>query len=154
MTALFGRRGGGAGGGARRGRPGWRDEIPTVFTDGACPADGRGQTFRFGLRDCGADGCVVQYYVPLRRGDALVVRGRALPWKTLAAFYAHDGDRPFDQADWGVRLGAPAWVGGDREARFDAPRDGWYLLWLAALEGGAELEPFGVCVRRERSGAR
>ncbi|MEJ7596574.1 MAG: hypothetical protein WKG01_01585 [Kofleriaceae bacterium] len=125
------------------------DNRPELVT-GACTPDGRNQALRFSRTDCGKEGCVVQLYVPLRRDDQLVVRGTTLPWKTLAAFYVHDGDRPFDQPNWGTRLGKPAWVGGDRETTFRASADGWYMLWIAALEGGVPLERYQLCVRLVR----
>ncbi|HEY5934337.1 MAG TPA: hypothetical protein VIU61_06880 [Kofleriaceae bacterium] len=121
-----------------------------VISRGTCPADGKNQPLRFGRGDCTASGCVVHFYVPLRAGDAVTLRGRTLPWKTLSAFYDHVDNRPFDKPDWGHRIGKPAWIGGDREATFHAGRDGWYMLWIAALEGGVSIERYELCVRIDR----
>ena len=124
------------------------------LTRGSCPDDPRIQGLRFGRGDCTASGCVVHFYVPLHAGDAITLRGTTLPWKTLSAFYEHVESRPFDRADWGSRIGKPAWIGGKREATFRAPRDGWYMLWIAALEGGVPLERYEMCARLGDQAAR
>jgi hypothetical protein len=121
-----------------------------VVSRGSCPDDARTPGLRFGRGDCTASGCVVHLYVPLRAGDAVTLIGKTLPYKTLSAFYEHVDNRPFDRENWGRRLGKPAWIGSNREATFRAPHDGWFMLWIAALEGGAPLERYELCVRLDR----
>lgn len=104
---------------------------------------------------CGAEACMMHWYVALRRGDTLEVAASDLPPKTFVALKSHDRGAPFHEnpVAWGDQVPeAFVWLAEGQLARLPAaPHDGWFQLVLG-LGGAIPGSPLPFCVRLERSG--